>query len=76
LSEGVARLSHDGIHAGESVGASLGLSKSVRGSSLALEDGGVDFSLLVGSRTWDDSTLDTKTSGVSTGVTSLKSLLV
>jgi hypothetical protein len=32
--------------------------------------------LLVGSGTWDDSTLDTKTSGVSTGITSLWGWLV
>jgi hypothetical protein len=71
LREGGAGLSHDGGHARESVGAGLGLSETVRGGLFAIEDGGVDFGLLVGSCTWDHSSLDTETSSVSTGVTGL-----
>jgi hypothetical protein len=71
LREGGAGLSHDGGHAGEGVGASLGLSETISGGLLAVEDGGIDFGLLVGSGTWDDTTLDTETSCVSTGITSL-----
>lgn len=76
LGDGAAGLCHDSGHAGEGVWAGLGLSKSVRGSGFAGEDGGVDLSLLVGSGTWDHGTLDTETGGVSTCITSLKSLLV
>ena len=72
LWEGGAGLSHDGAHAGESVGASLRLSETVSGGLLGVEDGRVDFGLLVGSGTWDDTSLDTETSGVSTGITSLR----
>jgi hypothetical protein len=75
LSQGGSGLSHDSRHAGQGVGASLGLSKSVRGSSLAVEDSGVDFSLLVGSGTWDDSSLNTETGSVSTCITGLYRLL-
>jgi len=76
LGQGAARLCHDGGHVGESVWACLGLSESVGGGSLGVEDGGVDFGLLVGSGTWDDATLDTETCGVSTSITSLLSTLV
>ncbi len=76
LGQGAARLCNDGAHAGESVGAGLGLSESVGGGGLGVEDGGVDFGLLVGSGTWDDTTLDTETRGVSTGITSLLTMLV
>jgi hypothetical protein len=71
LGNGAAGLSYNSGHAGEGVGASLGLSESVRGSGLGVEDGGVDFGLLVGSGTWDDGTLDTESSGVSTSITGL-----
>ena len=74
LREGGSGLSHDGGHAGEGVGASLGLSETISGGLLAVEDGGVDFSLLVGSSTRDDTSLDTETSGVSTSITSLYQL--
>lgn len=73
LGDGAAGLCHDSGHAGESVGAGLGLSKSVRCGSLAGEDSGVDLSLLVGSGTWDHGTLDTETGGVSTCITSCDS---
>jgi hypothetical protein len=76
LGQGAARLCHDGGHVGESVWAGLGLSESVGGGGLGVEDGGVDFGLLVGSGTWDDTTLDTETCGVSTSITSLLSTLV
>lgn len=69
LGEGVAGEGHDLSHISHGVGTSLGLSESIRGSSLGLEDGGVDLSLLVGSCTWDDGTLDTETGGVSTSIT-------
>ena len=72
MGQGAAGHGHDGGHVGHGVGAGLGLSESVRGCGFGLEDGGVDFGLLVGSGTWDDGTLDTETSGVSTGITSLK----
>ncbi len=72
LSEGVTGQGHDLSHVSQCVGSSLGLSESVRGSSLGLEDSGVDLSLLVGSGTGDNATLDTETSGVSTGITSLQ----
>ena len=71
LRKGGAGLSHDGGHAGEGVRASLGLSETIGGSLLAVEDGGVDFGLLVGSSTWDDTSLDTETSGVPTSIASL-----
>jgi hypothetical protein len=74
LRKGGAGLSHDSGHSGEGVGASLGLSETVSGGLLAIEDGGVDFGLLVGSSTWDDTSLDTETSGVSTSITSLSSV--
>jgi len=70
LGEGAAGESHDLSHIGQGVGAGLGLSESVRCGGLGVEDSGVDLSLLVGSWAWDDTTLDTKTSGVSTGITS------
>jgi hypothetical protein len=63
-------------HVGHSVGTGFGLSESVSCSGLGVEDGGVDFGLLVGSGTWDDGTLDTEASGVSTGITSLWGWLV
>lgn len=69
LGNGAAGLSYNSGHAGESVGASLGLSESVRGGLLGGKDGGVDFGLLVGSGTWDDATLNTESSGVSTSIT-------
>jgi hypothetical protein len=75
LSQGGSGLGHDRGHAGESVGASLGLSEAVGHGVLACEDGGIDFGLLVGTGTWDDSSLDTETSGVSTSITSLICLL-
>lgn len=59
-------------HAGEGVWASLSLSETISGGCLAVEDGGVDFGLLIGSGAWDDSSLNTETSGVSTSVTSLR----
>ena len=71
LRKGGARLSHDGGHAGEGVGSSLSLSETISGSLLAVEDSGVDFGLLVGSSTGNDTSLDTETGGVSTGITSL-----
>ena len=71
LRKGRAGLSHDSGQASEGVGASLGLSKTVGGGLLSVEDGGVNFGLLVGSSTWDDSSLDAETSGISTGFTSL-----
>jgi hypothetical protein len=64
-------LGHDGAHAGEGVGAGLSLSETVGCGLFGVEDGGVDFGLLVGSGTWDDSSLDTESSGVSTGITGL-----
>jgi hypothetical protein len=76
LGEGAAGQGHDVGHASEGVGAGLGLSESVRCGGLGGEDGGVDFGHLVGSGTWDDGTLDTETSGVSTGITSLLGVLV
>ena len=63
-------------HVGHCVGTGLGLSESVSCGGLGVEDGGVDFGLLVGSGTWNDGTLDTETSGVSTGITSLWGWLV
>jgi len=71
LGEGAAGHGHHGGHVSEGVGAGLGLSESVGCGGLGVEDCGVDFGLLVGSGTWDDATLDTETSGVSTGITSL-----
>jgi hypothetical protein len=71
LGNGAAGLSYNCGHAGEGVGSGLGLSESVRGGSLRGEDSGIDFSLLVGSGTWDDPTLDTESSGVSTSITGL-----
>jgi hypothetical protein len=66
---------HNGSHVSEGVRSSLGLSEPISGSVLAVEDSGVDLGLLVGSGTWDDTTLDTETSGVSTGITSLDQLV-
>jgi hypothetical protein len=66
-----AGLSHDGGHAGESVGTGLGLSETISGGLFAVENSGVDLSDLVGSWTWDDTSLNTKTSCVSTSITSL-----
>ena len=74
LWKGGAGLSNDSGHAGKGIGASLSLSETVGGGLLAIEDGGVDFGLLVGSSTRDDTSLDTKTSGVSTCITSLLSV--
>lgn len=71
LRKGGAGLGHDGAHAGEGVGACLGLSETVGRGFLRVEDGGVNFGLLVVSGTWDDASLDTESSGVSTGVTGL-----
>jgi hypothetical protein len=71
LGNGAAGLSYNSGHAGEGVGASLGLSESIGGGGLGVEDGGVDFGLLVGSGTWDDGALDTESSGVSTSITGL-----
>jgi hypothetical protein len=76
LGKGAAGHGHDRGHVSECVGTSLGLSESVRCGGLGVEDGCVDFGLLVGSGTWDNGTLDTETSGVSTGITSLLDLLV
>jgi len=76
LGKGAAGLGHDGAHAREGVSASLGLSESIGCGSLGGEDGGVDFGLLVGSGTWDDASLDTETSGVSTSITSLKAFML
>jgi len=64
-------LCHDSGHAGDGVGASLGLSETISGGGLAVEDSGVDLSDGVLSWTWDNTTLDTKSSSVSTGITSL-----
>lgn len=71
LRKSAAGLGHDGAHAGEGVGAGLSLSETVGCGLSGVEDGGVDFGLLVGSGTWDDSSLDTESSGVSTGITGL-----
>lgn len=76
LREGAAGESHNLGHVSHSVGTGFGLSESVSCSGLGVEDGGVDFGLLVGSGTWDDGTLDTEASGVSTGITSLWGWLV
>lgn len=75
LGQGGSRSCHDLGHVCEGVGASLGLPETVGGGLLGLEDSGVDLSLLVGSCAWDDATLDTETSGVSTGITSLEEML-
>jgi hypothetical protein len=64
-------LSHDGRHAGEGVGASLGLSETISGGLFAVENGCIDFGLLVGSSSWDNASLDAETSGISTSVASL-----
>jgi hypothetical protein len=71
LGKGRARLGHDGAHALEGVGTSLGLSETISGSSLGVEDSGVNLGDLVGSWAWDDTSLNTKTSGVSTSIASL-----
>jgi hypothetical protein len=42
---------------------------------LGLEDSGVNLSDLVGPWAWNDTTLDTETSGVSTGITGLEDVL-
>jgi hypothetical protein len=71
LGKGGSGGSHDGGHVSHGVGSSLGLSETIGGGILGRKDGGVDFGLLVGSGTWDDGTLNTETSGVSTCITSL-----
>lgn len=63
---------HDVGHVSHGVRTSLGLSETIGSSVLAVEDSGIDLSLLVGSGTRDDGTLDTKTGGVSSRITSLK----
>lgn len=69
LRKSFTRHGHDTLHVSHGVGTSLGLSETISSGILAVEDSGVDLSLLVGSGTRDDGTLDTKTSGVSTHVT-------
>ena len=64
-------LGHDGAHASQGVGTSLGLSETISGSSLRVEDSGINLSFLVGSCAWDDTSLDTESSGVSTSITGL-----
>lgn len=71
LRKGGTGSSHDSSHVSHGVGTSLCLSKTIGSGVLAVEDSGVDLSLLVGSGTRDDATLDTETSGVSSHVTSL-----
>jgi hypothetical protein len=71
LRKGAAGLGHDGSHVSHGVGTSTGLSETIGGGVLAVEDGGVDLSDLVLSWAWNNATLDTKTSGVSSGITSL-----
>jgi hypothetical protein len=75
LGKGGTGLGHNGAHASQGVGTSLGLSETISGSSLGVEDSGVNLSDLVGSWAWDDTSLDTKSGGVSASITSLSNEL-
>lgn len=72
MGKGVARLCHDGAHHVQGVGTlTWGLSESIGGSNLGVEDSGVNLSDLVLAWAWDDAALDTDGGCVSTGITGL-----